>query len=331
MRWFSSSRWAGLCLVLCVGAQAQTFSRAPSAEEQCLTPGPAERGTPVYPEKKLARRDGATVRVEMSFGGPDAPPRVTPLAGTEKDEFLDAVREYAERFRLPCMKADGPRVRIPMDFVFTVGSGQKVTFRTKETPEALARRRTLTACLRVPSTKDVVTYPNFALRQDLQGVVIFELTFKDPAAPPSLKVLHDGGSVFFVRALNKFVDQMRLPCLPSGEEFGSRFEFKFTMTGGDRAWLKDVDLLNFLARVKGIDQQKVFFDFNTMACPFAVNFTLRQPYVANRVGEIGEMQESRGAFVAWLEQLDLSIPDSQRELVMLHDSTITVPCIKLDL
>jgi hypothetical protein len=124
---------------------------------------------------------------------------------------------------------------------------------------------------------------------------------------------------------------MRLPCLPAGEEFGSRYEFKFTMTGGDRAWLKDVDLLNFLTRVKGIEKQKVFFDFNTMACPFAVNFTLRQPYVANRVGEIGEMQASRAAFVSWLEQLDLSIPDSQRELVMLHDSTISVPCIKLDL
>jgi hypothetical protein len=318
----------GLCIHQ--AAQAQTFSRVPSAEEQCMTPGPAERGAPVYPEKMLARRDVANVQVELSFSGPDQAPRVTLLADTANEEFFDAVKDYVQRFRVPCMQPGAPRVRIPMDFVFTVSSGRKVFFHTKESSEDLNRRKTLMACLKVPSSK-VVSYPPSALRREIQGLVILELNFTDAASPPTVKVIHDGGSAQFVSALQRFIDEMRLSCLPAGEQFGVGYEFSFIISGGARAWLKDTALPDFLAMVKGIREKKGYFDFNTMGCPFVLNFALRQPYLQNKVGQVGEFQISREPFTDWLSQLDLDVPDTQRELVMLHDSAITVPCIKLDL
>jgi hypothetical protein len=316
--------------MVCVGAQAQTFSRAPSAEEQCLTPGPAERGAPVYPEKMLAQREDRTVRVELSFDGPEQAPRLKRLAHTDNDEFFDAVKDYVQRFRVPCMQAGAPAARVEMEFRFTLSNGRRVFTRTTATQEEIERRKALFSCT-TRSNPQARDYPRAALERGLQGLVVLDMNFTDAGSPPSVKVLHDGGSAQFAKMAQALVEEFRMPCLPPGEQLSSRFEYVFKIQDGDKAWLNDMALPNFLAMVKGIAEKKAYFDFTTMGCPFVVNFALRQPYLPNKVGQLGDFQMSREPFIDWLSQLDLNVPIKQRELVMLHESTITVPCIKLDL
>lgn len=319
-----------LGLSVSIGVSAQTLSRAPSAEEACLTPGPADRRMPEYPKEALARRDSRTAEVELIFTGPDLPPTVKPLEGTVRDDFFASIQTYAQRFRVPCMAPGASAVRVKFTFDFKPNSGEKVSFFVDETTDARDRRLGLMRCIKMPP-KGTLRYPSSLLRQEQQGVVLASLVFERPDTAPRLKVVHDGGNAAFVRAVEPFVEQMRLPCLAEGQRQETELSWIFQIEGGARGWIKDLDLMTFLGAVKDIEKQKVFFDFNTMKCPFVVSFGLRQPYTSNKVGTLGDAEPSRLQFVRWLEGLDLKIPARQRELIMANSSQIQVPCGQLDL
>lgn len=297
-----------------------------------MTPGVADRGMPVYPKDALARRDGAELRVELNFAGPETAPRVKRLdenPGLHED-FYEAVRDYVQRFRVPCMKVGAEPVRVQLSFSFVPNDSRTVFFYSTETSDLIKRHRERMDCVRTPS-QSLVEYPLGLLNRGQQGVVMVNLKFERADAPPRLTVLHDGGSTGFVKAIQPYVDQMRMPCLPDAQTQEMNVSWIFKMEGGARAWVKDLGLSEFLGVVKGIDKEKVFFDFNTMACPFQVQFRLRQPHMGNEVGQVGEYQSSRRAFTQWLTRLHLNIPDRARELVMAQASIIQVPCGKLDL
>ena len=83
--------------------------------------------------------------------------------------------------------------------------------------------------------------------------------------------------------------------------------------------------------MRGLRQQRVSFDFNTMNCPFEVTLAYRQPYRRNRVGQVGEPHPARQALLEWLAGLELNLPDTTLDAVWGDEVTLTVPCTKINL
>lgn len=80
-----------------------------------------------------------------------------------------------------------------------------------------------------------------------------------------------------------------------------------------------------------IDEQRVRFDFDAMACPFKLRFEPRMPYAKNDVASIGAANEDRREFIEWLKGLTLKIPAHKRPYIIGETFSVAVPCGELDL
>ena len=332
----TSRTWRRLLAALALGAaaslaQAQPEVRlAPSAEQACLAPAEDVRARPVYPERELRLKDGTTVRVELEFDGPDERPSVHFLDGNHVAAFEDAVREYARQLRVPCMKAGAAPVKLRQDLVFEPNDGRKVVW-SAATDEADTQRRKLLACGTWPQGRDGhIDYPATALRERLQGLVVVRLRFVAPDAPPQLEVVDDAGSSAFIAAVRPYVEQMRVPCLQDEPvDFHMFFHFWMDTVASRKRVLKDLDLVTYLGVVSPV--RGVYFDTNTMHCPFDVRLKFRQPFEPNGISELESDDPSRHVFLEWLGGLKLDIDAHRAKDLFGQTSTLHVPCVKLDL
>jgi hypothetical protein len=83
--------------------------------------------------------------------------------------------------------------------------------------------------------------------------------------------------------------------------------------------------------LKGIREANVYFDFNTMGCPFDVRFDPQQPVLPNGVGEVGSSNPERRFFLDWLTRQQLDLPKQQLNALLGQQAVVTVPCTVINL
>ena len=94
---------------------------------------------------------------------------------------------------------------------------------------------------------------------------------------------------------------------------------------------RDISLKQFVGAIRGIETQRVLFDFNTMNCPFNVRLTYLQPYLPNNVREIEAREPARQPFLDWLSMASLKLTDRHLDAVFGDGVVLAVPCGKIEL
>lgn len=317
----------GALLLAALPALAQIVTLEPGAAQRCLTPPPELRGTPEYPLGPWKRNEPGSVEVELSFAGPDKRPSVSVLASKGSDEFIDAVKEHVEKYRVPCLgPTEGPSLA-RFEFVFKP-EDRKVFSTAPIDPSRQAKAAQL-RCVRHVSGEPRPNYPRRARQEEIQGRVLTQLTFTTADQPPTAKVMARKAARVLSAAVEDWVQGLRMPC-HSGGPVEATWVHEFRLDDSIYGF-KPLTLIQFLPVVRGIHQQKLQFDFNTMNCPFDVSLRYRKPFLPNVVGEFANTHPGRQPFLQWLAQVELDLPSNAADSVFGDQLTLTIPCTKINL
>ncbi|MBB2484699.1 hypothetical protein H5407_05610 [Mitsuaria sp. WAJ17] len=305
-------------------AQAQTDSTPPSAAQSlsCLKrPSSAIE----YPAKHQLDRGSGFMRLRLHFEKPDAAPRVEVLSNTAREDMQDRVYRYVADYRLPCLQPEDGTVSAVQEFSFS-----NTAMEDLPVPEAPQRRHSF--CIVMP--REGMHAP-LTLSTQVQHVVAAAMFTGNGEQPPEVKLLHSTGDKRLEASVVERVRSYRMPCR-TGQEGPQAMQQQFTFTpAGHRRYVLKHDaftLMAFLSMTQGVQQLKAFFDFNTMNCPFKVNYTMYGPALPNEVEVEGERDPNRIPFLKWLNQRQLAF-GSEKQSNELFGQTlqIQVPCGQLDL
>jgi hypothetical protein len=308
-----------------------TSELSSSPAQRCLFPPAADRAKPIYPARMYELKVGETLEAEFEFHGPDERPRVK-VDGNPRQDFRDAVETYADQLRVPCMGANNQSVKLRQTFVFIPNDGRKVAW-SSPSDEANPGRAEQLKCIVKPSS-DSVWYPATMARAGREASVLARVRFFDAMKAPTWEVLSNGGDRSFEGAVGPYLDLLRLPCLAGGPiEENIRFEFRIEGGGGRlaRPILKDQTLQTFLAVVKPIPANSVFFDTTTMKCPFDVRLTFQQPFERNKIEELEEDVAARHPLLDWLGELEFNVDKKHAAAVNGQQMVVHIPCATIDL
>ena len=310
--------------VLAGVAHAQTDSTPPSAAQSlsCLEQPSSNLS---YPEKHRFDRVHGFMRLRLHFEKPDAAPRVEVLSNTAREDMQDRVYRYVADYRLPCLKPEDGTVSAVQEFNFSNSAVEALPV-----PEAPQRRQPF--CIVMPR-EDMESLSS--LSSAVQHVVASALFMGKGDQAPEVKLLHSTGDKRLEAAVVERVRAYRMPCRTGQEEPQvMRQQFTFVPAGHRRAVLKTeaFTLAAFLGMTQGARQLSAFFDFNTMNCPFKVNYSILGPSLPNEVTTGGARDPNRVPFLRWLRERQLAF-SSQRQANELFGQTlqIQVPCGQLDL
>lgn len=312
-------------------AAAPNATLAPSAALACLTPAAKDRGQVAYPPELLARKDGATVPVELVFKDGRSAPEMK-LRGDWRDapdrRFVDAVQDHVQSWRVPCMADAGPPTRLQIDFDFVPNDGRKVMASGPHDTAQQDRRRQL-ACLTHVDGEAKPTYPAIAQGQGEQGHFVYRMVFSAPDQPPATTLLAYNGPRSLSHATEHFQRGLRLPCL-QGAPVSSLQVYNFKIEGGSRDVLRDMSLLELLQSTVNVPQP-AYFDLQTMGCPFALRLTYYQPHASNTVQQLDNTHPARQALMDWLSRFQLRLPERLNTSLVGQSATVSVPCGTIDL
>jgi hypothetical protein len=312
---------------------AQVTMVAPSPVQRCLTRGEVLLGTPEYPQRAYARKERATVTVDLEFLRPDAAPRVVRMEARADQgsdgEFEAAVRRFIGDYRVPCLE-QGRSATLRQEFVFIPTDGRPIAmFATADSSGLRADR--FRQCLKHLNPGALPFYPNSALRGEQQGVVVLRVVFSNAGGPPRVEVLDNGGSRALLHSASTHAEDFRLPCHDGAGEVAFLQYYVFQIEGGARVAMRDMSLLTLLRSLKDIDKANVYFDFNAMACPFDLQFGPRQPHAPNMIGEVGDSNPERRFFLDWLSRQQLELPRPELNALLSQEAVVSVPCTVLNL
>ncbi len=296
---------------------------SPAKSLQCL----------VQPTKKLRfpagdpyDRTSRLVRVQLHFEKPDAAPRVELLANTAREDMVELVQEHVSKYRLPCLAPGDGTVRAVQEFNFTNTEMQPLpTSQDSPAPKH---------CVVMPV--EDMSPPRWP--SDTVEHVMMEFTFDgDGKAAPSTKIIFSTGMRSLEESVREWVDKYRAPCRKAGDPpFIARQNFTFHPPGKTRFVLKRevISLADFLSstQLPQGETESIYFDFNTMNCPFLVNYTSRHPHLPNDAVAGSPADPNRLALVKWLSSRSLKFT-SKRQANELFNATlqIQIPCGVLDL
>ena len=323
--------WALCCAAVtaATAARAQQSELGVSASLACLTPSVEQRGVPTYPENLLRGKDGGTIQVELTFTAPDSAPRMSLLNKEVVFGALeDAVRDHVRKLRLPCMNPGADPVTLRQDYVFAPNDGRKV-MASSLVDRADEGRRRLLGCLAHAEGIPRPDYPAESRRRDEQGNVFVKLRFVAPDKPPEVDVLASTTFKALRVAVLKHVEGLRLPCIKA-EPIEVTQLYIYKLEGGARAVLRDTTLTQWLSAARAW-RGPVFFDFNTMGCPFDVRLRYFAPHASNGVRELESSNVARRPFLDWLSKIELNFPEPANTRLLGDTSTVSVPCGTLDL
>lgn len=320
-------------LVAARAASAGDFEiESPEAPLSCLTSVRPESKAPAYPVGVLAGTE-AVVRVKLKFSSPDEAPAVELSFNNAGPSFATAVRDHVLNYRLPCL-LPGSSFAGVQEFQFVVKNSVPRILQSAPRdaggeliypPECQAGFANAT-----PARFPVATAISGPVAT---GNVLVRLTFTAPDAAPEIRVLYNGGDRRLERAVRNSVLTYRMPCLKPGDEpviATQTFGFKFE--GEDTAQLvPELTLVQLLGLVKGLSAQTVRFDFTTMGCPFQLSVAPYQPWAQNRVLQVGEANAGRREFTEWLRNVTFEIPPRAMKTAIGQPTTVSVPCVLLDL
>jgi hypothetical protein len=282
-----------------------------------------------YPAEAFERRDGGTVQLELIFSRADEAPTVRVLNRPRAwERLVDATLLHVRRFRMPCLPDGHPPVTLHQDYVFTPNDGRKVVA-TAPTESDPARQRQL-ACMTLTGQPGPVDYPLRSQRLEEQGTVILELNFTHAERPPEIRVLARPRSADLVAAVREYAQRLRLPCLESAS-IRTNLSYRFKFEGAPRALINDIGLVPLLKQAKDV-RGGVYFDLNTMACPFDLRITYWRPHLANTVGQLDRDVPERRPLMDWLANIELDVRNvDTANLLLGAEFTLRVPCGTIDL
>ncbi len=324
-----------LSVVAVGGVSAQTTSVLPSAAQRCLTRGELLLGTPAYPQEALEAKASGRVSVELEFAASDAAPELLRLDVDRVDQrahayqFERSVRDFIKAYRVPCLNA-GEKSKVTQEFVFLPHDRRGVTMMASS-DQSQVRGQRLRACLMHQDPKAQPSYPSSDLAAGRQGTTVVQLEFTAAGAPPSITILDDGDGAWFGDVSRKHALGYRVPCHDGAGPASLIQLYEFKIEGGSRVTLRDVSFPTLVAAFRGIRSASVYFDFNTMGCPFEVLFRPMQPHAPNDVGVVGPVNEERRFFLDWLSRQQLNLPPSQANALIGQEARVSVPCTILNL
>lgn len=314
---------AGL-LAAAGAAWAQQVTLEPDAAQRCLT-GPAE---PAYPFGAWKTEVRGTVEVQLRFDAPDRPPVATLKAtegGDAADAFVEAVRAHVAQLRVPCMAPGAAPVRLEQVYVFRPDDRKVYWSRPRSADEA--SRREMLGCLVRPA--EAPAYPERAERAGVQGVVIGIARYEAPDRPPVITLHARPHARPLLPTARDFLEATRLPC-HRGEPLEMAMSFVFRFEGYAEG-LRPLTLNQLLPAVRGLRRTGLTLDTRPMACPFDVKFHFRQPMLPNVVGEVDARDPARRPLIDFLERVDLDLPGRTLDAIYGDTTTITVPCLQIDI
>lgn len=312
-------------------AQAQTDS-VPNADDErtlaCLsTPASPPRFYHYGQDSK--REHTGVVRMELRFTAPDQPPEITVLAQTANDHTFDGAMAYVQAYRLPCLKPGTGALTAVQEFVFDPSDAPAERPVRLFLPDAEASER----CLVRPRLDEHMAYSRLDRRQYLK--VFARVSFQGgPEDAPVVTLTHSDASSAFTDGVLDFLKAHRMPCRKAGDKAQS-FDHRFLRypAGGrpSRFTQEQMTLADFLPNVQGIEQAKLYFDFNGMGCPFDVRWSLMQPTLPNGVHVSGKPNANRSEFLAWLRGVQLKMEPRRVKDLMGEGFKIQVQCGVLNL
>jgi hypothetical protein len=312
--------WAG-------AVAAQQVTLAPSAVIECLTPQLERRGDIEYPFAELKSAEKGRVKIEARFTVPEGPPELTVLESEGSDAFVSAVKSFMRSWRVPCLPPGGGDARLVQEYVFKPDA-RKVYWSEVEDRQEPARRQQ-SSCVRHESGRRAPDYPPLALRRGVQGRVYVRLRFEAADQPPVAQFYARDTAGELQQAVETWVRGYRLPCLTGAPlELDIVYVYRFE---GESWGLKPTTLLNLLSLVKGVREQKLQFDTTTMGCPFDLHFTYLRPLAKNRVGMRGSFDPAREPLLRYLADVELDLRRDALDAVYGDSTSVSVPCIKINL
>ena len=326
----ASRGWLTLALGASAGlaaaAQATELTLSPSPAVRCLTPAMPERGAPEYPAREWKQGTPGRVLVELIFTTPDRRPEVKVLEHGGSDDFVDAVRQHVNDLRVPCLEHADIPVRLRQEYLFRPTERGALSAAPVDTADA-ARQRMVACVVKAAPEPD---YPLQALRQGVQGRLLVRMKFTGADQPPQVTVLARPASAVFTPAASAWAAKFRMPCHSGGPVTGE-WLLLYRLKDATSYGFRELSLKQFVGAIRDIETQRVFFDFNTMNCPFNVRLTYMQPYLRNGVREIEAREPARQPFLDWLSKASLKLTERNLDAVFGDSVVLTVPCGKIDL
>lgn len=318
--------FVGLLVLASLPVLASELTLAPSLAA-CLTPAFAERGAPEYPDGQWAQGMPGRVLVELAFASPDQRPEVKILESAGGPQFVESVRRHVRGWRLPCMVAADSPARVQFDFVFNPVERKGVASEATD-PDQAEKERQLACVANRQSPR-----PEFSMHgrgDGVQGRILLEMLYTNADGPPVITLHARPSTREFHEPLVKWAQQFRMPCY-AGRPVHTNLLMIFLDGVGQRFGFKNVRLLEFLGSIRGIEEMRIDFDFNTMGCPFELRLQYLQPSRANWVVQVNEPLSARQPFVDWLAAAELKLSERQQDAVFGDTLVLTVPCGKFDL
>jgi hypothetical protein len=309
-------------------AHADETMLATSPALACLTRTADAAPTLVYPNRSYERKDGGTVEVKLVFRGPNRAPAVTIDDDNTLQELVDAVKDYVNDYRLPCMGKDDEPVTLHQSYRFVPNDGRKVV-QSPSVDMADAARRETAKCMINVDKRTHPEYPPVARWEAMQGRFYVKMRFDAPDQPPTLTWLAGTRNEVLRKASEEYLMGMRVPCLQHGWIAVNRI-ITYNIDGGPRTLLKDMSLKQFVGMAKDVPSP-VSFDLNSMACPFDVRVTYLQPYGHSAVSQLDQADPARAPLLNWLSNVKLNLSEKQSLTVLGDQFTLSVPCGTINL
>ncbi len=306
--------------------QAAELTLSPSPAVRCLTPPVPDRGAPEYPAREWKQGTGGRVLVELIFTTPDLRPEVKVVEQDGADDFVDAVRQHVNRLRVPCLEHADIPVRLRQEYLFRPTERGAVGAAPVDTADASRRR--LLAC--VVKAAPEPAYPLQALRQGVQGRLLVKMKFTGSDQAPEVTVFSRPASEVFTAAARQWAAKFRMPC-HSGAPVTGQWLLLYRLENAGSYGFRELSLKQFVGGILEIEKQRVFFDFDTMNCPFSVRLTYLQPHLPNGVQEIEVREPARQPLLDWLSRASLQLSERNLDAVFGDSVVLTVPCGKIDL
>ena len=267
------------------------------------------------------------MKVELTFTAPDEAPTVDVLEKEGGAEFVESVQKHVRTFRAPCLALADTPAALTIEFVFKPDARR--AFWTEPVDSRAGKREAMLKCISHESKDKRPDYPISLADDGIQGSVLAQMRFVAPDSPPEVRVYSRPSARRLKNHVESWARGYRMPC-HEGAPVETTWTFRFRFEG-DHQGFKPLTLRQLLGNVPGIGKQRLFFDFNTMACPFDVRLRYWQSQLPNLVAEMGDRQPSRRPFLNWLSGIELDLPSAALDAVFGDDVTITIPCTKIDL
>ncbi|PZP32353.1 MAG: hypothetical protein DI603_09955 [Roseateles depolymerans] len=284
---------------------------------------------PRYPGHGRLDRGRGAMRVLLHFRRADAPPEIEVLLNTAREDMQDEAYRYLRGYRLPCLQPEDGVVDAVQEFSFS-NSDRLPAPLPPESRDGQSPGR----CV-VQPRRDARVHLGYSS----VGVehVLAEARFAGgPDDPPEVRVSFSTGDRRLEDAVREQLAQYRMPCRQAGDRPQTYRQLFSLHPKGVRRFAfsrESYDLAGFLALTRDTPARAAYFDFNTMSCPFKVEYRVWGLGLPNEAWVAGERANpNRQPFLDWLAAQSLDTRSDKQALDLFGSHLqITIPCADMDL